>query len=183
MVEVKVPRLPPLPEGAEPHVAALTGRLLEVVRRALRGPEWEGLRSSHFRLLSAVPATGSTISDLAVALAMTKQGVGQFVTSLQASGHVEVTTDAHDRRRRVVRRTDAGDRVVAEVDATIRALEQHWSDLVGPDRYAAFRSVLEQIALAAPEHADGEVPGGGDGPVSPPARPRPGSAPAPGRRR
>ncbi len=95
---------------------------------------------------------------------------------------VEVTTDAHDRRRRVVRRTDAGDRVVAEVDATIRALEQRWSDLVGPDRYAAFRSVLEQIALGE-ELAEREGPGGRERPVSPPARRRPGSAPAAAPRR
>ena len=147
MVVVKVPRLAPLPEPDGLHVAALTGRLLEIVRRTLLTRDWDGLRSSHFRLLSWVPPDGATHSDLADALLMTKQAVGQFVAQLQASGHLEVITDERDRRRRTVRRTSSGDRVVGEVNAAIGALEQHWSDLVGAERYRTFREVLEQIVL------------------------------------
>jgi DNA-binding MarR family transcriptional regulator len=159
MVTVKPSRLMPMPDHAELHVAALAGRLLEVVRTTQVTRELDGLRNAHFRLLSWVPPTGTTHTELASALLMTKQAVGQFVAQLQASGHLEVATDEQDRRRRVVRRTGRGDRVVQEVDAVIGALEQHWSDLVGPERYGTFRGVLEQIARA--QQPDRAPPTGG----------------------
>jgi DNA-binding MarR family transcriptional regulator len=158
MTAVKVPALPPLPEGGRSHLAALTGRLLEIVRQVLMSEDRDGLRNTHFRLLSCVPPAGATITELAGVLVMTKQAVGQFVTQLQASGHLEVTTDERDRRRRVVVRTDRGDRIVAEVEATIAALEQHWSDLVGPDRYRVFREVLADMALGHPGTGEGLPP-------------------------
>lgn len=147
MFDVKVPSLPPLPQHVEMHVVALTGRLLEVVRQTLMAQDWGGLRNTHFRLLSVVPPTGTTITDLSAVLFMTKQAVGQFVTQLQDSGHLTVRVDGQDRRRRIIVRTDRGDQVVSQVNATIGALEQHWSALVGSERYRTFASVLEQIAL------------------------------------
>jgi DNA-binding MarR family transcriptional regulator len=148
MNDVKVARLPPLPEGVEPHAVALAARLLEVARQTLLAQDWGGLRPSHFRLLSHVPARGVTITELAAALFMTKQGVGQFVTQLQATGHLEVTTDQADRRRRFVARTPRGDQLVTQVNRTVAALEHHWQEQVGAERYHVFRHVLHQIADA-----------------------------------
>ena len=148
MVVVKVSSLPALPPGGELHVVEFAGRLLEVARQTLMAQDWpDGLRNTHFRLLSLLPASGTTISDISTALYMTEQAVGQFVAQLQDSGHLEVLVDEQDRRRRLVVRTARGDEVVEGVNATIAALEQHWSDRVGPERYRAFRGVLRQIAL------------------------------------
>lgn len=152
MNAVKVARLPPMPEGAETHVLALTGRLLELARQTLLARDWHGLRPSHFRLLSHVPPAGISISELAAALHMTKQAVGQFVTHLQGTGHLEVTTDDDDRRRRVVQRTPQGDQLVADGNRTIAALEKHWQQQVGAQRYRAFRQVLDDLANASAEH-------------------------------
>jgi DNA-binding MarR family transcriptional regulator len=149
MKSVKVAQLPPVPHGVERHVLALVGRLQEVARQTLLTQDWGGLRPSHFRLLSHVPSTGITITELASALHMTKQGVGQFVTQLQGTGHLEVNADGDDRRRRVVRRTPRGDRLVLEVDSTIAAMEHHWQQQVGAQRYRAFRQVLEDITNAS----------------------------------
>lgn len=144
MVEVKP--LPPLPDGVDLHVAALGGRMLELVRQTLGQQDWGGLRPSHFRLLSLLSADGTTITDLSGLLFMTKQAAGQFVTQLEDSGHVAVTTDQQDRRRRVVVRTALGERTVRDVNAAIGELEQRWRELVGAQRYRTFRAVLEQIA-------------------------------------
>ena len=150
---VKVTQLPPRSDGVETHVVTLTGRLLEVARQTLLAHDRDGLRPSHFRLLSHVPPGGITISELATALLMTKQGVGQFVTQLQGSGHLQVTTDSADRRRRVVKRTPQGDQLTADVSRTIAAVEQHWRQQVGAERYRAFRQVLEDLANASSETA------------------------------
>lgn len=143
---VKVLPLPPMPEGVEAHVVALAGRLLEVARQTLLTQDFAGLRPSHFRLLSHVPTEGITSTELAAVLFMTKQGVGQFVTQLQDSGHLEVEVDEQDRRRRLVRRTASGDQVVRDVGQTVAAVEQVWRQRVGGERYAVFRDVLRQIA-------------------------------------
>jgi DNA-binding MarR family transcriptional regulator len=146
MKSVKVAQPLPLPEGVEPHVVALVGRLLDVARQTLLAEDWNGLRPSHFRLLSHVPPSGISISELGAVLHMTKQGVGQFVTQLQASGHLQVTTDQGDRRRRVVQRTARGDRLVAQMNQTVAALELHWQERVGRERYREFRRVLCELA-------------------------------------
>ena len=127
MDPVKV--LPPLPPWAAPHVAALGGRLLQIVRHSLAGEDWQGLRVPHFRLLGFVPSDGTTITDLAEVLHMTKQAVGQFVTHLEGTGHLAVRTDEAYQRRRVVALTAEGDATVAAVEANLAELERGWSEL------------------------------------------------------
>ncbi len=150
MNRVKPAAPSPLPEGVEPHVLALLGRLFERARQVLLAQDADGLRPSHYRLLSHVPPRGLTITELATVLAMTKQGVGQFVTQLQGSGHVQVATDESDRRRRVVTRTRRGDRLTAALDRSVAALERQWEAQVGAKRYRVFREVLEEIAVGGP---------------------------------
>lgn len=133
------------------HVAALADVMRRLVHARITQQEWNGLRVSHFRLLTAVPPGGATVTELAGRLSMTKQAVGQFVTGLQASGHLDVRTDPADRRRRVVVRTPAGAATVTAVEAMIAALEGEWAEQVGGDRYAVFRSVLAEIAHLAAE--------------------------------
>jgi DNA-binding MarR family transcriptional regulator len=126
-------------------VAALADRLLDAVRRSLAQEEWEGLRPSHLRLLGFVPPEGTTTTDLAPLLRMTKQAAGQFVGYLEGTGHLQVRTDGSDRRRRVVRRTERGDAAVAAVDARLDALEARWAERVGADRYRTFREVILEL--------------------------------------
>ncbi|HYP44723.1 MAG TPA: MarR family winged helix-turn-helix transcriptional regulator [Propionibacteriaceae bacterium] len=144
---VKAISLAPLPDHVEAHVAVLTERLMQLVRQSLLSQDWGGLRIVHFRLLSCVPATGATITALAEPLSMTKQAVGQFVTQLEQSGHVRLSADQTDRRRRIVLRTALGDRTVDAVNAAIAGLEHEWATQVGPERYAHFLSVLRELAL------------------------------------
>jgi DNA-binding MarR family transcriptional regulator len=71
--------------------------------------------------------------------------VGQFVAQLEETGHVKVVPDPEDRRRRIVLTTGLGRRTVRAVNETIAAMEDHWAGVVGVERYAQFREVLEQI--------------------------------------
>jgi DNA-binding MarR family transcriptional regulator len=132
--------------GDDPHVAVLLGKVLLEIRAAFAGEDWGGLRQSHFRLLSQVPPSGISVTDLAVLLGMTKQAVGQFVTFLVESGHLEVRDSPADRRVRLVVRTRLGDDTNRAVTARIRRIERQWARRVGPERYAAFRDVLETLA-------------------------------------
>ena len=147
MTFVKPSDLPPPPADAELHVPMLAGRLMEAVRATMAAEDWGGLRQSHFRLLSLVPREGISISDLAVPLSMTKQAVGQFVTALEASGHLAVRSEPTDRRVRLVVRTPLGDATVRRVNTRIRRIERGWARQVGAERYEAFKAVLRDLAV------------------------------------
>lgn len=135
------------PCADEVHAPLLMGLLFRQVGEAFAQEDWAGLRQSHFRVLSAVPSEGLSVTDLAGRLGMTKQGCGQFVTQLTSSGHLEVVDDPDDRRVRRVGRTDLGDRTVRAVTARMLAIEEAWAETVGERRYQTFREVLEELAL------------------------------------
>jgi DNA-binding MarR family transcriptional regulator len=129
------------------HAAALLGTLMEELRDTIISRQRPELRVSHFRVLGSVPPAGITVTELAERVGMTKQGCGQFVTQLVESGHLRVEADPTDRRLRIVRRTRSGVRTTAAITARIVALESEWAEIVGPRRYATFRTVLEELAL------------------------------------
>jgi DNA-binding MarR family transcriptional regulator len=131
------------------HASLLMGLLFRQVRDDFARDDWRGLRQSHFRVLSMVPDRGVSITDLGERVGMTKQGCGQFVTQLSESGHLRVISHPDDRRVRMVRRTPKADRVLAAVRDRNLAIEAAWAERVGPDRYAVFREVLEELAMEA----------------------------------
>ncbi len=116
----------------------------------------EGLRFSHVRVIAGVPPEGSSVTALAERIGMTKQGCGQFVDQLTRTGHLRTLPDPGDRRVRLVLRTPLGDRFLDSMYASVRELEERFADEVGRQRYATFRSVLEELT-AGPAGAD-DVP-------------------------
>jgi DNA-binding MarR family transcriptional regulator len=150
MTAVKTVLLPPLPEGAPLHIAVLAGRLLDLVRRAMPAEDLGGLRTSQIRLLSSVPRAGISVTELAALLGTTKQGCGQLVSALEATGHLATRAAERDRRLRVVVRTPAGDATVRSAERRIARLERQLAAQVGPERYEAFRQVLEELVAAPP---------------------------------
>jgi DNA-binding MarR family transcriptional regulator len=131
---------------SEWHVPLLMGFVMRRVADTFDGEEWDGLRQSHFRVVFSVPEDGVSVTELAERVRMTKQGCGQFVAALTASGHLSVEPDPADRRVRRVHRTARGQDLVARVTAHNLALEEEWAAGVGEDRYRTFRSVLEELA-------------------------------------
>jgi DNA-binding MarR family transcriptional regulator len=130
------------------HAPLLMGLLFREVRSEFAAEDWDGLRQSHFRVLSVVPDRGVSITELGERVGMTKQGCGQFVTQLAESGHLRVVEHPEDRRVRMVRRTPKADRVLAAVRERNLAIERVWSERVGVERYGVFRGVLEELALS-----------------------------------
>lgn len=133
----------------ERHVALLVGLLLERLRSDHgRVPAHdEGLRLSHLRVLDMVPSEGVDVTGLAERAGMTVQGAGQFVTAMVASGHLETRRDPSDGRRKRVHRTERGHDLILRSAVGVRAVESAWASEVGEERYAVFRSVLEELVL------------------------------------
>jgi len=124
----------------------MVGKLMFEVRDTFAAEDWDGLRQSHFRLLANVPRDGISVTALALVMRMSKQACGQFVTQLEATGHLAIRDDPTDRRVRRVVRTPVGDRALKAANARIRRIERAWARRVGPDRYATFREVLEELS-------------------------------------
>jgi DNA-binding MarR family transcriptional regulator len=131
------------------HAPLLMGMLFRQVHDIFEHEEWQGLRQSHFRVISGVPPEGISVTELGERVRMSKQGCGQFVTSLVESGHLRVTADKNDRRVRLVRRTAKGNRTIAAVTKRMLEIEDDWAELVGRQRYRTFRRVLEELAQPA----------------------------------
>jgi DNA-binding MarR family transcriptional regulator len=134
-----------VPAAGEPHFAVLAGKLMQEIRATFEAEDWGGLRQSHLRLLSNVPRDGISITELGERLSMTKQASGQFATQLIGTGHLEARTDPHDGRVRVVVRTTLGDRTVKAANTRILRIERKWAKVVGAERYAEFRAVLQEL--------------------------------------
>ena len=131
------------------HVPLLMGLLFRHIHQVFDAEDWDGLRQSHFRVMSSVPDDGISITELAERVRMTKQGCGQFVTQLAGSGHLVVEADPTDRRVRRVRRTAKGRRTLEAVRDRNLLIEREWAEQVGEERYRVFRGVLEELALAS----------------------------------
>jgi DNA-binding MarR family transcriptional regulator len=137
----------------------LLAELMGQVRSSFFEHDWAGLRPSHLRVLSSVPEGGCTVTELAALVGMTKQGCGQFVTTLVASGHLAELRAATDRRVRLVTRTTEGDATLIRFAALMEELEERWREAAGARRYATFRSVLAELAGQQAGSAPGRPPG------------------------
>ena len=132
--------------GPSEPLVELMGWLLKDMSRALAAdPSLDGLRSSHYRLLKAVPPAGIRMTELGERIGMTTQGSGQFVKALVETGHLRVEVDDADRRSRVVVRTVAGERAVAAIGRRIKRIEDGWARRVGSARFEEFRRVLGEL--------------------------------------
>ena len=131
----------------ELQVALLMGLLFREITQTFADEDWAGLRQSHFRVISAVPEGGISVTELGERLGMSKQGCGQFVTQLEQAGHLRTEADPADRRVRRVHRTPLGHETIAAVTARMLRLEDDWAGIVGERRYRTFRAVLEELAL------------------------------------
>jgi DNA-binding MarR family transcriptional regulator len=65
---------------------------------------------------------------------------------------VELSADPADKRAKRVRRTPRGDEIVLAVRDLLDATEERWRAEVGPQRYAIFREVLEELVDEQSRH-------------------------------
>ncbi|CUU54702.1 DNA-binding transcriptional regulator, MarR family [Parafrankia irregularis] len=106
-----------------------------------------GLRPGHALLLVPLLGGGRRVSELAEGLGVTRQATAQVVTTLERGGYVERIADPDDGRARLVQLTAAGLAALRAMRRTAVAVEQEWSELLGPDGLDQLRTLL--MALVA----------------------------------
>jgi DNA-binding MarR family transcriptional regulator len=109
-----------------------------------------------FRMLNAGPRT---VSDLAGRLEVTKQGMAQIIEDIERRGYVVRRPDPDDGRARLVELSARGRAALEVARQFHRDYERRLLAAHGPDAIRTLRSLLEDMAGAAPDGLDRELRG------------------------
>jgi DNA-binding MarR family transcriptional regulator len=132
-----------------------TGELSDLLMRVSRAQRrrwrealapWD-LSPHHARALAVVCGRdGVRLSDLAEALRIAPRSATEVADGLQERGLVERTPDPGDRRAVILRPTDEGRRIRAEIDAARAADSSELFARLSPDDSDALARILRTLA-------------------------------------
>jgi DNA-binding MarR family transcriptional regulator len=106
------------------------------------------VRPTHGCVFRFIRGDGMRLTELASRAGLTKQSVGEIVDDLANLGYLERYPDPTDRRAKLIRLTAKGLETQRIGFSLFTKLEEHWAATFGPDRIAALRTLLEEIALS-----------------------------------
>jgi DNA-binding MarR family transcriptional regulator len=104
------------------------------------------IRQGHGCVFRFIHEGGSRLTDLAESAALTKQAVSEVVADLERLGYVERAPDPLDGRAKVIRLTALGADAQRTALGIFAEMERAWEERYGPERIAAMRELLEEIA-------------------------------------
>jgi DNA-binding MarR family transcriptional regulator len=133
-------RLRTLPTWLASQVALLGGRI--VTARL----EEAGVRRAHYALMVALREDGpASQAALGRRLGADRSDMHRTVSDLEARGYVDRGRDAADRRRNVVRLTDAGRRALRGLDAGVDAAQRELLAPLAEEERAELRRLLSRV--------------------------------------
>jgi DNA-binding MarR family transcriptional regulator len=136
----------PLPALDMSSAFALLGDL--VSHRVVEAVRGTGLRHGHGYLLQRLVVGPATASEIAQELEITQQAVSKAVKELVELGHVELTTDPDDGRRRPVQLTRQGAAAVETARRARRDVDQQIRNAVGEKAFEDTMAVLNAALTA-----------------------------------
>ncbi|MDQ1041076.1 DNA-binding MarR family transcriptional regulator [Streptomyces sp. V3I8] len=120
------------------------------------------------QLFAALDAAGTTVSELARRMGVTRQTAHQAVHSLIGMGLLEQGPDPSSARRRLIRRTAEGAAAHLEVVSVLAALEEELARRIGRRATDSLRAALEAprgeppVLTLTPADGAGPGPAGAD---------------------
>jgi DNA-binding MarR family transcriptional regulator len=95
--------------------------------------------------MAYIATAGTRASELSERSGQHKQVIGTLIDELERLGYVTRRPDPADRRAKLVVPTEAGRDQMAQARRIISDIETRLAGLVGQERFAAFKSVFEEI--------------------------------------
>ncbi|MFF8609674.1 MarR family winged helix-turn-helix transcriptional regulator [Streptomyces sp. NPDC015346] len=95
------------------------------------------------QLFAVLDDRGTTVSELARRMGVTRQTAHQAVHALIAAGLLEQTPDPASARRRLIRRTEEGERTHRQAITILDRLEAQLADRIGQATVTSLRTALE----------------------------------------
>ena len=146
MPKKKIPKRPP-------QITPLIGSLLRLPHEVVVAHMLEVLNTHDFNItptelnIFMYPGPeGRRPIDLARQCNMTRQAMNYVLTGLENRGYIErqARTGAAER---VVRLTDRGWEVIAQIRRSVAEIEQQWIAYLGPQRFKALSETLRDLSL------------------------------------
>ena len=126
-------------------LATVFREAVDQMNEELRRRGHEELRPVHGFILNLV-ADGTTTSELASQLGITKQGAAKLVTNLVSTGYLDRQPHPSDRRATLITLTPRGRDALAAAAAAQNSIEARWATMLGNNQMKTMRTVLEQLA-------------------------------------
>jgi len=89
---------------------------------------------------------GTRPSELAARLGMSKQALNYLLGGLERAGYLERQPHPDDSRSRRIALTPRGLSAVRVIRDAVGELERSWTQLLGPERFAQLRQMLQELA-------------------------------------
>lgn len=116
-------------------------------RLAARG--WSDVRGAYGFVLLALRDRPTSLRELVATLGTSKQAVSKLVDAMVDAGLVERSADPADARARILRLTDRGHALLADVEAIYDDVEAEWSRTLGGPGVEPLRRDLRTVVAAA----------------------------------
>lgn len=133
-------------------VGQLLVRLLREFRRELFEPasqaDYADLRAPHLQIFGNLDVRGIRLTTLAERAQLSLAATSELVNELQDLGYLERKPDATDRRAKLITPTARGRQALGDARDRVAEIEQHWSALVGPDRFSTSCRTLQDLLTA-----------------------------------
>lgn len=95
------------------------------------------------QLFAVLDEEGTTVSELARRMGVTRQTAHQAVHGLVAAGLLEQVPDPASARRRLIRRTREGERAHRRAGRVLEQMEEQLAERIGREGVDALRAALE----------------------------------------
>jgi DNA-binding MarR family transcriptional regulator len=133
-------------------IGQLLGRLLRQFRVELFAPAAEhgyaDLREPHLQIFGNLGIGGIRLTHLAAKAQLSLAATSELVTQLQELGYLERRPDPHDRRARLIFPTPRGLRALDDAGGRVAEIEQHWAQVLDPDRFQTTCLTLQELLNA-----------------------------------
>ncbi|MBD0419031.1 MarR family transcriptional regulator [Streptomyces sp. TRM S81-3] len=114
----------------------------DALTASMRAAGEQPLSSAQGQVFAVLDPDGTTVSELARRLGVTRQTAHQAVHGLLALDLLEQIPDPASARSRLIRITPEGARVHRRAQATLTVIEEALADRIGTDAAAALRTAL-----------------------------------------
>lgn len=114
----------------------------DILVRGLQQRGFPRFRASHMNVLRHVDIGGTRITEIAERSRLSKQAVGQLLTTCEAEKLVKTVADPADGRAKIVKFTGLGRAVIDVERGVMRRIDADMAKLLGPRGVAALRRSL-----------------------------------------
>jgi DNA-binding MarR family transcriptional regulator len=130
-------------------IGQLLVRLLRQFRIELFAPAAEhgylDLRQPHLHIFGNLGIDGIRLTDLAARAQLSLATTSELVSQLERLGYLERRPDPSDGRAKLIFPSPRGRQVLDDAGDRVAQIEQHWAQLIGPDRFADTGRALQEL--------------------------------------